>query len=600
METFANGAYVVIDGHTQYRNMGVEGYLRHLMVEFGPAEANNAVLTMFDRVDDHRINTYTWNANIGNAVADFSIVSSLGEDQGFPTFTLVAPNGGTMKGWVLWPAGAELALVPGDRLSVEKQGATEDFVIVMSLEPETTPALEVLDHGNAGSIVRLGNKTVAFDRRAGTLLQGEAATALALNHASPLSIRGLTARILSSGSVELRWLPFTTGAERLIVEQRGPSETEFTVIANIAASRTHYTATGLTPQTNYTWRITAVSGELQSDPSDTVQATTWEQGMALYVEDFAPRVNDQLPLQNAIGRWQFRNQDRGWQLQETLGSPRNAANPVGMMATAGRTRINFQNILFTEGFSADLSTTSAAVEVDIMTEGTVRFSLMLQLASGQWVRTNGEAHIASRTSWHRQRWAISSITAWNLFDMQTLNTGAAINLTAADLSDIRGIGIRAQWPLNERWARLDQLHLYAKDFVPAEAPPEGFTLWRMLNFGQDANNEAVAGFSANPAGDGIANGLRYAMGWGDPRQPVPSPWPAPVIVNDHMELTYTWDSTLTDVDLSLEVSYDLEIWHSGPEHLEEVSRFVDDGMHTITIRALQSGPVFMRMQATPR
>ena len=473
MEEFDTGAYVVVDGFEQYRNMGVEGYERHLLVEFGDTADNNAVLAMFDRVEAFHENTYTWNANLGNPVADFGIVSSLGEDQGFPTFTLVAPNGGTVKGWVLSPGDADVSLVPGERLAIEKTTAAEDFFIVMSVEPETTPALEVLDHGLAGTIVRLGDKTVALDRAAGALLRGADAEALELDHSMPLPVRGLTARVTSFSSIELRWLPVETGADSYVIERRGPGETEFTAVGTIDAEDSVFNAVGLLPDSEYTWRLVPFANGVAGAPSETASATTWEDGMRLHVEDFAPRIDGELPVVNAIGHWQVVNQDRGWVPRATEGSLRNAHNPIGEMATAGRTRIDFQNIFYTEDFTADLSTDSAAVEIDIQTEGTIRFSLLLKLADGSWVRTSGQAHIASRNVWHRQRWSIASISDWNEYDVETLSTGEDVTLTAEDLADIRGLGIRAQWPLNERWARADQLHLYAKDFVRLADHPAG-------------------------------------------------------------------------------------------------------------------------------
>ena len=473
METFGTGAYVVVDGFEQYRNMGVEGYERHLLTEFGDAADNNAVVAMFDRAEAFHENTYTWNANLGNPVADFGIVGTLGEDQGFPTFTLVAPNGGTVKGWVLSPADADVSLVPGELLSIEKSAAVEEFFIVMSVEPETTPALEVLDHGLAGTVVRLGGKTVALDRAGGMLLRGAEAEALELDHSIPLPVRGLTARVTAFDSVELRWLPAETGADSFSIERRGPGETDFTAVATVDASASSYNAVGLAPDSEYSWRVVPLAAGVAGSPSDAVTATTWEDGVRLYVEDFAPRIGGGLPAVNAIGQWQTVNQDRGWALRATEGSLRNAHNPVGEMATTGRTRINYQNIFFTEDFTADLSTDSAAVEIDIQTEGTIRFSLLLKLTDGSWVRTTGEAHIASRHSWHRQRWSIPSISGWREYDVDTLATGGEVALTEADLQDIRGLGVRAQWPLNERWARADQLHLYARDFVRLADHPAG-------------------------------------------------------------------------------------------------------------------------------
>jgi hypothetical protein len=244
------------------------------------------------------------------------------------------------------------------------------------------------------------------------------------------------------------------------------------------------------------------------------------------------------------------------------------------------------------------------VEAEIQTEGTVRFSLMLKLADGRWVRRAAEAHIGSRHSWFRQRWDVPADAGWRLFDVATLATGDSISLTSADLTEIHGIGIRAQWPLNERWARVDQLHLYAKDLTWAEGHPAGrFAAWRVQHFGAQAANEALAGPAATPANDGVANLIKYAMGLSSPLLPSVHLVPQPVVEDGYLRLTYDEDVTVNDVSLVPEVSHDLVRWEHGDGTWQELQRSEADGIATIQLRSAQAvdseNGWFFRWRAEP-
>ncbi|MEX2380955.1 MAG: hypothetical protein WD490_01095 [Opitutales bacterium] len=176
LEEHARGGHVVIDGGEQYANLGVENYRRHLFIEFGPAEKNNAVMAVFDRVDSRDEHTYTWNVNLGTetGLANWQIESETGSEQGYPTFTLRGAEEGVVKGWVLSPAGAELH-VDEERLYVETKTASADFLIALSVEPDEPAPFEVLEEGLRGMVFRIGEATLGYDRKKGDLVNGEKA-----------------------------------------------------------------------------------------------------------------------------------------------------------------------------------------------------------------------------------------------------------------------------------------------------------------------------------------------------------------------------------------------------------------------------------------
>ncbi|MFO7774678.1 MAG: fibronectin type III domain-containing protein [Candidatus Hydrogenedentota bacterium] len=464
LEKFNRGGYLVIDGGQQYANLGVDNYQRHVMLEYGSPEDNNAVVAVLDQVDSIDEHTYTWNANLGTEkrLADWGIEAEAGQDQGYPAFTLRGAGEGVVKGWVLSPEGIEVH-ADDERLYFEEEASSSEFLVVMSVEPVEPATLEVKQEGPRGLVFQVGQTLVGYDRAKSELHYGEKAEELAVAADQPLPVRGLRTRTLSDQAVELRWFEEDWNADRLVLEQRRQGEESFEAVAELDAERAMHVVKGLEPSSAYSWRLVAAKPQARAEPSPEVSASTWERGYAVHVEDFAPREGDELP-ENTLGEWQTRNQDRGWALSEAQGSPRNAEAPEGKMATTGRTRIDNTNIFFTEGFEADLSGEAAAVEIDVRTEGTVRFGLMLKLSDGRWARTVDMAHIASRDRWETQRWEIANIDEWVEIDPDELSTGDKTELSSAGLTEVEGVGIWANWPLNERWAQVDQLHVYVRGF----------------------------------------------------------------------------------------------------------------------------------------
>jgi beta-glucosidase-like glycosyl hydrolase len=90
--------------------------------------------------------------------------------------------------------------------------------------------------------------------------------------------------------------------------------------------------------------------------------------------------------------------------------------------------------------------------------------------------------------------------------------------------------------------------------------------WRQTNFGTINPNDSLAGDTANPAGDGLVNLLKYALGI-DPHQATAAGLPTPALSNGtYLSLTFTGLRSATDITYHVEVSGDLgawnEIWNS--------------------------------------
>ncbi len=463
-EAHERGGYAIVGGGEQYRHLGVREVDRHMLVRFDDADRNSAMIVMLDRIESLTEHLYTWNANIAGPVEAWDVGMSESVEQGRPVFTLRGRERGVVKGWVLSPEAAELQV--GDPLRIEQRSASEDFWIVLWVGHGDAPKLEALELTAHGGRARIGGRWVGFDREAErVLIDADAARFDPRRADRPLPPRGLTARTLADRRIELRWVGEDLGNDHVLVQRRAEGEDEqaFQTVARLEAGSDRYVAEGLSPGTAYEWRVAGEKDGRSGEPSQVAEATTWERGYAVYVEDFAPRVDGELPAENALGHWSKLNQDRGWVLSNAEGSPRNAVARRGRMETAGRTRINNHNIFYTEGFRADLSGESAAIEFDAMVQGTTRMTVMLKLGDGTWVRRDGFAYVDSRHAWQTQRFNIDAADDWVEVEPERFRVVGPRELTADDLAGVHGLGVWAHWPLNERWARIDQLHLYARD-----------------------------------------------------------------------------------------------------------------------------------------
>ena len=138
--------------------------------------------------------------------------------------------------------------------------------------------------------------------------------------------------------------------------------------------------------------------------------------------------------------------------------------------------------------------------------------------------------------------------------------------------------------------------------VNVVAPP--FDVWRGQNFTtQELSEPTVSGVSAAPAGDGLGNLLKYALGL-NPRTPS-SESVVSVGVNSNLnalELTYTAIKSATDVSFTVEVSPDMVNWSLGVAATTLVGTTDHGTTRTITVKSNTSASTasrqFMRLRVT--
>jgi hypothetical protein len=125
--------------------------------------------------------------------------------------------------------------------------------------------------------------------------------------------------------------------------------------------------------------------------------------------------------------------------------------------------------------------------------------------------------------------------------------------------------------------------------------------WRRANFTpSELANPQISGDGADPAGDGISNLMKYAMGL-PPKVRSVNPL-TPQIVNGYFTVTYSRSKAATDVAVTLQTSSDLVNWQSGPAYFQQLN--VVDQVTNQLITAQTTAPVgagakaFVRLVAT--
>lgn len=100
--------------------------------------------------------------------------------------------------------------------------------------------------------------------------------------------------------------------------------------------------------------------------------------------------------------------------------------------------------------------------------------------------------------------------------------------------------------------------------VPFAAPMDQ---WRASYFTiAEFADPAVSGVLANPAGDGICNLIKYALGLDPRRSSAPSSLAAFANEGNYLTLSVPRSATATDVTFTALVSGDLKTWNSGPAY----------------------------------
>jgi len=115
----------------------------------------------------------------------------------------------------------------------------------------------------------------------------------------------------------------------------------------------------------------------------------------------------------------------------------------------------------------------------------------------------------------------------------------------------------------------------------------GFAAWQAEHFdAEELADLEISGPEANPAGDGIPNLLKYALGL-DPHVSSRDALPVSEIAEGELILVYTRPAGIEDVTYTVEVSDDLVNWVSGEEHVEvTVVGNTEDQTETVTVRAI--------------
>lgn len=110
-------------------------------------------------------------------------------------------------------------------------------------------------------------------------------------------------------------------------------------------------------------------------------------------------------------------------------------------------------------------------------------------------------------------------------------------------------------------------------------------IWRIAKFGANANSPQAAD-GADPDGDGLVNIVEYALGL-DPLTPNtgnrPKPQVQTIAGKKYLTLTYTQDSTATDVVVVIQSTSQLGTAASWTANIVEISR-TGTGVETVTVR----------------
>lgn len=116
-----------------------------------------------------------------------------------------------------------------------------------------------------------------------------------------------------------------------------------------------------------------------------------------------------------------------------------------------------------------------------------------------------------------------------------------------------------------------------------------FDEWRKTHFtSAELTDDSIAGDTADPDADGVANLAEYALSL-DPKRPDAAGAAAYAILSDHLTLSYTRLKNAPDLFFAVEKTNDLATpWQSGPSVVEEVPPRIDHGTtETVTVRAIE-------------
>ncbi len=146
---------------------------------------------------------------------------------------------------------------------------------------------------------------------------------------------------------------------------------------------------------------------------------------------------------------------------------------------------------------------------------------------------------------------------------------------------------------NDNGFHLDELRIgttwYAVTGQDAPEPPAGYEDWRTANFSaEDAEDDSVSGPQADPAGDGVANLIKYALGL-DPHTPAAAGDLAVEEVREidgerYLTLTFTRPDSIDDIAYTVQGSDDLAGWPDEAVRVDALTESHGDGTTTYVYR----------------
>ncbi len=453
-------AWVTIDGHDHYHHLGIDQYQRHLLAHFSDPDDNDAVLVLYDRIDAFAVHDYRW----GMPIVDEGLEIVIDNDRSLPQLIVRSPEGGALTAWLVSPTEAHWRSEDG-LVSFAHHGDSAELLVAISLREDERSEIAVIKHDVTHRHLRIDGTDVVHDRLTDRLLVDEDARSWSPPGQIP-PVQGLEVSAEDEQRISLRWWNRVTTATQFQIQGRTDPEQAFSTMRTVSADTTEVALSDLEPGTSYQLRVLSTGADdLKPSSSVVRQTTTWDAGQRLVIEDFAPRdADDPADLdQNNLGRWQAATQDRGWRMEGHRGSGRGAIALDGLMRTSGRVRRGSSNALYLDTIVADVAGVTAALEIDVICNGTVLFAPMVRLTDGRWLRSQQMTSIYARNHWHSQRWDFAAIDVWVELDIDSVSSGETVNVGPEGLAQITGIGVYAHWDQHQAQARIDQVHLYARD-----------------------------------------------------------------------------------------------------------------------------------------
>ncbi len=135
-----------------------------------------------------------------------------------------------------------------------------------------------------------------------------------------------------------------------------------------------------------------------------------------------------------------------------------------------------------------------------------------------------------------------------------------------------------------------QVFDFSMDFLGELPDLPGFEAWREEYFAGQLDNPEISGPEAAPAGDGVSNLVKYALGL-SPWDPAAAGDTGTVAVTNEGEvvLIYWRRTDIDDIEYIPEVSDDLIVWRSGSPHVVEALGALDGNLREVEATGSVSG-----------